>query len=192
MPTNGIDSGADASGEQQMSFFAENAEIGGGGGFVAAPQGVYLCNLADIEIVDGTAFNDPGTKTTDFKWIFETVDDTDEEGNPYRFVKFTGRRYGDDRANLTTLLDQMMGRRLTDDEFKALDLPKLRATQWRVMVDEYTNAKGFLNNKIMSVKPAVAPRPAARPQAAPAPQRPQQRRPSPPPDNSDIQDPFAE
>ena len=49
MPTNGIDSGADASGEQQMSFFAENAEIGGGGGFVAAPQGVYLCNLADIE-----------------------------------------------------------------------------------------------------------------------------------------------
>lgn len=167
-------------------FFKDNATVGGGD-FPVVDDGVYVCRLKEIEPTKGKDFNDPSKEVDQLKWAFETMEVVDEEEKPFRFVKYTKTNYGDNRANLTILLDSMIGRRLTPDEFYALDLDDLKAKKWNVLVELTKNADGTKDiNKITSVKPLKSAGASVI-----------QRRPTPAPkvedeiDNSDLEDPFG-
>jgi hypothetical protein len=138
-----------------MSFFSANATFGSGGGdFEVAEAGNYTCRLNEVERKEGTDYNDPSKAKTDFVWKFETTKDFDSKDRPYRFFKYTGTAYGNDKANLTLHLDGMLGKRLTREEFANLDLDALKEQEWNVLVTEHTTQSGKDTNKVVSVKPA--------------------------------------
>lgn len=148
-----------------MSFFAQNATVSGQGGtFETAEAGMYTCRLKAVEVKQQPSFDNPEVLENRFQWIFETKDAADSAGNPFRFSKFTSVKFGNDKSGLTILLDTMMGRRLTTEEFQALDLDELKGKDWKVMVDEKQKANGYMANTVLSVKPAGArQQPAQRP-----------------------------
>ena len=139
-----------------MSFFAKNGSFqdASSGEYEVAESGTYTCKLIEIETSEQADFNDPTVMKPIYIFKFETTDDFDSSGKPFRFSKFTGRAYGNEKANLTLLFDQMFGRRLSRDEYASIDLDELMAKPWRVMVDEHKTGAGKLVNKIMSVRPA--------------------------------------
>lgn len=139
-----------------MSFFAKNGSFqeAGATDFEIAEAGTYTCKLIEIETSEQADFNDPTVMKPIYIFKFETTDMFDSSDRPFRFSKFTGRAYGNEKANLTILFDQMFGRRLSRDEYATIDLDELMAKSWRVMVDEHKTASGKVVNKIMSVRPA--------------------------------------
>jgi len=141
---------------KNMSFFAKHASFSGGS-YPVADAGAYKCTLIDVEQTDRPSFEDRDRLEPNFRWIFETVEVGDEEGRPFRFTQFTKTAYGYDAAKLTKLLDGMLGRRLTPQEFAGLDLDELKAASWSVTVDTVMSAKGREVNTIQSVKPWKAP-----------------------------------
>lgn len=138
-----------------MGFFAKTGKFSTGGEFEVAEAGTYTCRLKEVVEEKGTKFDDPSVEIDQYKWTFEATEAEDSKGEPYRFIRFTGIAYGNDKANLTKMLDGMLGRRLTQDEYEDLDIDDLKGRKWKVMVDEITNQKGNQVNKILSVKPAV-------------------------------------
>jgi len=141
-----------------MGYFTETGGTSGtgGGDYPAAEDGVYTCRMKDIEPCQMGSFDDPAVMEDKYRFVFESIEEMDENGKPYRFNKITGRKHGHDKAGLTILLDQMFGRRLTAAEFAALDIEEMQAKKWRVNVELYQNAKGYDQNKILSVKPLGA------------------------------------
>lgn len=140
-----------------MGFFTQHGSFSDGNGeFSVAEDGVYSCRLTAVEPIMQPSFDDPLVQEAKFKWVFETADDVDDAGKPYRFVKFTSRKYGNDKAAITLLLDGMLSKRLTAEEFAGLDLDDLMARKWKVLVELTVNSKGNQINKISSVKPEKA------------------------------------
>lgn len=138
-----------------MSFFAKNGSFqeAGATDFEIAEAGTYTCKLIEIETSEQADFNDPTVMKPIYIFKFETVDMFDSNDRPFRFSKFTGRAYGNEKANLTILFDQMFGRRLSREEYANLDIEELMSKSWRVMVDEHKTGTGKVVNKIMSVRP---------------------------------------
>lgn len=148
--------------------------------FPVAPDGIYKCRLAEIKPAERVAtYPEKGeVRELLFRWFFETTEVGDEEGKPFRFMKQTGRGYGDNRAHLTKLLDTMIGNRLTADEFAALDIDDLKRRDWAVSVgSEVSEKDGKTRNNVNSVKPwaeqpnnlrPLKPITQAAPQAKPA------------------------
>ena len=164
-----------------MSFFAKHGSFSGGS-YPVAGDGAYKCALVDVELTERPSFRDANRLEPNFRWVFETLEVGDEEGRPFRFTQFTKTGYGFDGAKLTKLLDGMLGRRLTQDQFAALDVEELKAAAWSVTVSAIVNSKGREVNTIQSVKPWK-------------PTRPQPVRKLAPPATVDvdgIEDPFAE
>ncbi|CAB4150495.1 hypothetical protein UFOVP569_38 [uncultured Caudovirales phage] len=138
-----------------MNFASE----GGVTDFSVAPSGTYSCVLVDCEKVMRPDFNNPELQVANFKWIWETNEVGDDAGTPFRFVKFTKTWFGSDEANLTKLMDQMFGKRLTKTEYSQLTLDKVRSYEWNVTVVKAQNRAGRDINTIESVnrkqKPAA-------------------------------------
>lgn len=134
-----------------MGFFGENGSVGKE--FSVAEDGPYNCRLKEVILCEGKVFEAGKLPKPQFRFNFVSLDETDDEGEPYRFSCFTGRSYGDDRADLTKLIDGMKGRRLTPEEFLELDLDDFTTKKWRVIVTTQNNAQGKPYNKIVSVKP---------------------------------------
>jgi uncharacterized Fe-S cluster-containing protein len=88
-------------------------------------------------------------------WVFETTEVGDDDGQPFRFVQYTKTSYGNDKAKLTLLLDGMVGR-MTQDAYRNLDLPALKAKPWQVVVGTRQKMNGELTNVIETVKPVKA------------------------------------
>jgi hypothetical protein len=169
-----------------MSFFSANATFGSGGGdFEVAEAGNYTCRLYEVELGETADFNDPSVKKPQFIWKFETTKEFDSKDRPYRFFRYTGTAYGNDKANLTLHLDEMLGKRLTREEFAKLDLDALKEQEWKVLVKEHTTQSGKQTNKIVSVKPA-----SKRGVSVDAPLKPTPR-PAKPEVSEDDEDPFA-
>jgi len=170
-----------------MGYFTETGGTSGtgGGDYPAAEDGVYTCRMKDIEPCQMGSFDDPAVMEDKYRFVFETVEEMDENDKPFRFNKITGRKHGHDKAGLTILLDQMFGRRLTAAEFADLDIEEMQAKKWRVNVELYQNAKGYDQNKILSVKPLGA-KGKGMPGAKPVHPEPDED------ENRDISDPFAE
>ena len=146
-------------------------------------SGRYLCTLVDVETFQLTSKN-TGKTMPMFRWIFSTVKKTDTDGNPYQLTKITSTYYGSDDSWLTQLLDQMLGKRLTRNEWNALDVESLKAKAWAVSVTKTVNARGYDVAEIDAVREHVAEtKPAPAPKAKPAPK---------PVVEDDIKDPFDE
>jgi len=139
-----------------MTFFQQNATFNEGGEYEVADDGLYLCRLKEIETLQQPSFDDPSLLEDKFKFVFEALESVDSKGNPFRFVKFTKTGYGNEKAALTLLLDSMLGKHLTNQEFASLDLEDIKARKFRVNVELTTNTKGNEINKILSVKPNKA------------------------------------
>jgi hypothetical protein len=179
-----------------MSVFQQYGRVSGGGGFPVADAGEYLCRLAGVDVKQFPSFDDKDVLEDKFVWTWHTVDATDDQGKPYEFGKVTGVNFGNDKAGLTILLDKMMGRRISQDEFKSLDVEELKRQKWIVTVEEVTNAKGYAANRFVSVrkpKSAQTPPPQRPTTLGGLSGQPPRRNPAPEYDENDgLDDPFAE
>ena len=137
-----------------MGFFAQHGKFSEGSGkkYSVAEQGIYICALIDCEAVQGKTFDNPDILEPNFKWIFESTEVGDEDGQPFRFAQYTKTYYGNDKAKLTILLDGMVGR-MTSQQFQDLDMDMLKAKQWQVVVGTRQKMNGELTNVIETVKP---------------------------------------
>ena len=137
-----------------MGFFAQHGKFSEGGGkkYSVAEQGIYICALIDCEAVQGKSFDDPNVLEPNFKWIFESTEVGDEDGQPFRFAQYTKTYYGNDKAKLTILLDGMVGR-MTSQQFQDLDMDVLKSKQWQVVVGTRQKMNGEMTNIIETVKP---------------------------------------
>jgi hypothetical protein len=139
-----------------MGFFSSATFNDGSAQFEAAAAGAYVCRLANVESIDRPSYDDPNVMVPNFRFTFETTEYGDTNGNAFRFVKFTRQGYGNDKQALTLLLDGMLGRRLTQNEFHALDIDTLMSKEWMVAVDAKLNTRGYMTNAIVSVSPVTA------------------------------------
>jgi len=137
-----------------MGFFAQHGKYSEGSGkkFSVAEQGIYICALIDCEAVQGKSFDDPNVLEPNFKWVFETTEVGDDDGQPFRFIQYTKTYYGNEKAKLTILLDGMVGR-MTNAQFAALDIEALKGKSWQVVVGTRQKMNGELTNVIETVKP---------------------------------------
>ena len=138
-----------------MGFFAQHGSFSEGTGrkFSVAESGVYICALIDIEAVQGKSFDDPTVLEPNYKFVFESVEVGDEDGQPFRFVQFTKTVYGNEKAKITILLDSMLGKRLDRNEYANLDINALKAQKWQVVVGTRQKMNGEYTNMIETVKP---------------------------------------
>jgi len=137
-----------------MGFFAQHGKFSEGSGkkYSVAEQGIYICALIDCEAVQGKSFDNPDVLEPNFKWIFESTEVGDEDGQPFRFAQYTKTYYGNDKAKLTILLDGMVGR-MTSQQFQDLDMDVLKSKQWQVVVGTRQKMNGEMTNVIETVKP---------------------------------------
>ena len=137
-----------------MGFFAQHGKFSEGSGkkYSVAEAGIYVCALIDVEATQGKSFDDPSILEPNFRWVFETTEVGDDDGQPFRFVQFTKTFYGNEKAKLTILLDSMVGR-MTSQQFADLDIEALKAKQWQVVVGTRQKMNGELTNIIETVKP---------------------------------------
>lgn len=133
-----------------MGFFAQHGKFSGKKYSVAEIQGTYVCALIDCEAVQGKNFDDPNVPH--FKWIFESTEVGDNDGKRLRFTTYTKTYYGNDKAQLTILLDGMVGR-MTSQQFNELDMEALKAKLWQVRVGLRQKTNSELFNVIETVKP---------------------------------------
>jgi hypothetical protein len=138
-----------------MGFFAQHGSYSEGTGrkFSVAESGVYICSLIDIEAVQGKSFDDPTVLEPNYKFVFETTEVGDEDGQPFRFVQFTKTVYGNEKAKLTILLDSMLGKHLDHNQYAALDINSLKSQKWQVVVGTRQKLNGEYTNMIETVKP---------------------------------------
>jgi hypothetical protein len=140
-----------------MGFFAQHGKFSAGNGkkhSVAELQGTYICALIDCEAVQVKSFDDPNVLVPTFKWIFESTEVRDNDGQPFRFITYTKTYYGNDKAKLTILLDGMVGR-MTSQQFQDLDMDVLKSKQWQVVVGIRQLMNSELFNVIETVKPVA-------------------------------------
>ena len=138
-----------------MGFFAQHGSYSEGTGrkFSVAESGVYICSLIDIEAVQGKSFDDPTVLEPNYKFVFETTEVGDEDGQPFRFVQFTKTVYGNEKAKLTILLDSMLGKHLDRNQYASLDINSLKSQKWQVVVGTRQKLNGEYTNMIETVKP---------------------------------------
>ena len=138
-----------------MGFFAQHGKFSAGSGkkySVAKLQGTYICALIDCEVVQVKSLDDPNVLVPTFKWIFESIEVRDNDGQRFRFTTYTKTYYGNEKAKLTILLDGMVGR-MTSEQFQDLDMDVLKAKQWQVVVGIRQKMNSEIFNVIETVKP---------------------------------------
>jgi hypothetical protein len=139
----------------KMGFFAQHGKLSAVSGkkySVTELQGTHICALIDCEAVQVKSFKDPNVLVPTFKWIFETTEVKDNDGQPFRFITYTRTYYGNEEALLTILLDGMVGR-MTSEQFQDLDMDVLKAKQWKVVVGIRQKMNHEIFNVIQTVKP---------------------------------------
>ena len=137
-----------------MGFFAQHGKFSEGSGkkYSVAEQGIYICALIDCEATQGKSFDNPDILEPNFKWVFESTEVGDDDGQPFRFMQYTKTYYGNEKAKLTILLDGMVGR-MTSQQFAELDMEALKAKSWQVVVGTRQKMNGELTNVVETVKP---------------------------------------
>ena len=138
-----------------MGFFAQHGKFSAGSGkkrSIAQLQGTYICALIDCEVVQGKSLDGPNVLEPKFKWIFESTEVKDNDGQRFRFTTYTKTHYGNDKSKLTILLDGMVGR-MTSQQFQDLDMDVLKSKQWQVVVGIRQRMNSEIFNVIETVKP---------------------------------------
>lgn len=118
--------------------------------FETTDEGAYDLDFVGCEMVEGPSFDDPMVMVEQYRFKFELEGVKRDDGKPFLLSRYTKTFYGNDRANLTLLLDGMCGRRLTKEEYSGLEagmFQKLEGSKYRGLVT-LNNEK----NKLASVK----------------------------------------
>lgn len=149
-----------------MALHMSYNENGGEFDRTPAPDGLYKVRLKEVkeetsENIFETNADGSHPMRTQLVWAFETVDAARSDGKPYMFWKRTGTDYGNDKANLTLLIDAMLGKRMTGEEAAEFDLQSLEGNEYNALVSCQTNQRGELRNKLLKVS-SLKPAPTAK------------------------------
>lgn len=116
--------------------------------FEVLEAGTYRVRLADIEEIEGKKWGSEELEKR-WKWIFETIKETNSVYEPFKLFYFTKPVYTlHDKAKLTIVLKGLAGKKLTAKEYKAfMTSPDLIGRQVDVVIskDEKTDGKVFNN-----------------------------------------------
>ena len=121
----------------------------GGGGGTLLPMGEHACRLASVSITTGKKYQSD-EEQEQYKWEFHSLSRKDVEGAPEIITCWTGVDYGNEKANLTLLINAVFGRQLTRQEWRALDLAKMVSVKGMVYVAAHTKTSGIKTVKFGS------------------------------------------
>ena len=79
------------------------------------------------------------------------------DGEFYEFAQFTGLFYGDERANLTSLLDFMLPDVPHEEKRKGVDVEQLVGQRFRGRIAYAPNKKGDLRPRLSFLEPVAEP-----------------------------------
>lgn len=125
---------------------------------VAIPAGSYVLTLKEIKDYESEdIYAEPDElgerpKKKQLIWIFE-ADKQAPDKRPYEYAQFTGLFYGDERANMTHLLDGMLPDVDHATKRKGVDVEALVGRQYRVRIQYAPNQKGVMRPKITMMDP---------------------------------------
>lgn len=91
------------------------------------PAGEQILYLVSVESVMQPSFNDPNVQVPRWVWQFKAKAKDPETGENYEFRQYTGEVYGNKKAGLTLLLDQMLPT-WTDEQKETIDTDKIIGT----------------------------------------------------------------
>jgi len=124
------------------------------------PPGDHILTLTEVKPYesdnpffkkDEAVSNANQPRKTRLIWQF-TSDADDGEGNPFEHAIWTGEFYGDPRAGLTALLDQMMPE--ADEQVKSnINTDMLLGTRYKAKLRMVKNQKGDLVPKAVDLEP---------------------------------------
>lgn len=99
--------------------------------------GDYVCKFVGVFPSTKGKWGNKDVKEPSLKFVFETIDpnDFDEDGKPVRFSKNCRKAWGD-RADLTRLVESMVGRSVTFDEFETLNPADLQRINYRLLIGQ--------------------------------------------------------
>jgi len=127
----------------------------------AIPAGSYTFTLSEIKDYEGENIyaepDEDGNRPTKKQmiWIFKS-DKKGPDGEPYEFAQFTGLYYGDERANLTSLLDFMLPDVSHEDKRRGVDVEALVGQKFRGRIAWAPNKKGDPRPKLSFLEPIAA------------------------------------
>lgn len=110
------------------------------------PQGEHACSLTSVVLGKGKDFNTQ-VEIDQWEFTFESMTRKDMDGKPEVITLWCGVNYGNDKAKLTKLLDQVFGRSLTREEYRVLDFAKMVGMKGWVMVLPHTKQDGTKTTK---------------------------------------------
>ena len=122
------------------------------------PSGAYVFTLTEIkdyESEDRWNPNPDGTLPMKKQLIWILVSDKvdPETKKPYEIAQFTGLYYGDDRANMTKLLDWMLPDVDHDTKRKGVDIESLIGRRFKGRVQHTENERGEMKPKLTMLDP---------------------------------------
>ena len=116
------------------------------GDFAILPPREHACKLLSVTLTTGKAYQSD-EEIEQLKFSFESLQWKDDAGRPGGITLWTGTNYGSARAKLTTFLDSVFGRALSEAESRRLDLEKLAGLKGYVTVLPHTKADGTKTSK---------------------------------------------
>lgn len=146
---------------------------------VFIPAGDHILTLVSVEEKQMPSYNNPEETTPRWVWQFKSQTKNPDTGERYEYREYTGPSYGDSRARLTFLLDQMFPD-LDEEDKTTIDTDDYIGTHYSAIIASMKNTKGEMRPKITSIRPYKKPAKVKAP---------------PPPDDDDlgdVVDPFKD
>ena len=129
-------------------------------------DGRYVVVLTEIrESTRDQSRYGKGTEEPCLDFLFETADQMNRAGSPFRIRVRTGTSYGGQQATLTKLFNELVGLKATDlDVWDDTDNEDLVGKRYYALVEEVETSEGRKFNTITNLAPYrknEAPRPPA-------------------------------
>ncbi len=108
------------------------------------PKGEHVLKLVSVEKrrITSTFSKEEDGKADKFIWEFHAAQ-KDDNGKPFTYTVFTGVRYGNNKAGLTDLLNQMIPD-ITEETAAELDTEDLVGTKYNTQIRHNKSDKGEL------------------------------------------------
>jgi hypothetical protein len=149
------------------------------------PAGDHLLCLVSVEEKYMPSFNDPKQETLRWVWQFKAKATDPETGDRYEYRVYTGPTYGDSRATLTILLDQICPD-WTDEQKQNVNTDELLNTYYKAKIrhDKPDKLGDPPKPKFAFIEPYKKPAATAKSKTAPQPETTD--------DDEFLDDPFAD
>lgn len=149
------------------------------------PEGDHILILVSVEEKMQPSFNDPKEETLRWIWQFKAKAVDPETGDRYEFRQYTGPRYGNKKAGLTLLLNQMLPT-WTAEQKETINTDKVLQTYYKARIrhEEPDNPKDPPVPRLVFIEPLKVKKTAEAAPVAPAPE--------PVEEDGEEFDPFAD